>query len=322
MALDAQQTRGFTHTWPTSLEKSWAKLVKVTKMVKKLGQDDPRRIIHSLKVGFALALVLLLQQFHPSFYGFGANIIWAVITVVLVLEFSVGATLGKGLNRMLATLLAGALGVAIHRIATLSGEKGKVVLSSTFVIVIAATATFMRFFPRLKARYDYGLVIFMLTFCMVSLSDNTEDELWKMAYERLLTIIIGSCIAIMVCICICPVWVGEDLHNQITGSIEKLADFLEGFGDDYFKNSENTEAVDDEPFLHRYKSVLSSKSSEQTMAVLARWEPCHGRFRFRHPWKQYLEIGKLLRLCAYKIEALSVYLLHPKEVWYYHRNII
>ncbi|WP_368854990.1 hypothetical protein, partial [Salmonella sp. gx-f5] len=32
----------------------------------------------------------------------------------------------------------------------------------------AATVTFMRFFPALKARYDYGLMIFILTFCMVS----------------------------------------------------------------------------------------------------------------------------------------------------------
>jgi len=86
----------------------------------------------------------------------------------------------------------------------------------------------MRFSPRLKASYDYGLIIFILTFCLVSLSDNTENELLEVAQERLLTIIIGSCIAIVVSICICPVWIGQDLHNQIAGNIQKLADFLEG----------------------------------------------------------------------------------------------
>lgn len=39
-----------------------------------------------------------------------------------------------------------------------------------------------------------------------------------------------------------------------------------GFGDEYFNNSENREAVD-KPFLHRYKSVLTSKSAEETMVI-------------------------------------------------------
>lgn len=86
----------------------------------------------------------------------------------------------------------------------------------------------MRFSPGLKARYDYGMLIFILTFCMVTLSDVSGHELFEMAYERLLTIIIGSFIAILVCICIYPVWVGEDLHNQIAANIAKLSDFLEG----------------------------------------------------------------------------------------------
>ncbi|KAJ1407483.1 Aluminum-activated malate transporter [Sesbania bispinosa] len=299
MALpSAEYTTGFTHALRTLIEKTWAKLVKVTKKGKMLVQDDPRRVIHSFKVGFALVLISILQYFRPSFYGFGDNIIWAVLTVVLVLEFSVGATLGKGLNRMLATALAGALGIATHRLATLSGEKGK------------------------TARYDYGMLIFILTFCMVSLANNTDKELLEIAHERLLTIIIGSCLSIMVCICICPVWVGKDLHNQIAANIEKIADFMEGFGDEYFNNTETTEAGEDKPFLHRYKSVLSSKNSEETMAVLARWEPCHGRFRFRHPWNQYLKIGNLTRLCAYKIEALSVYLFHSEQTPYELRSRI
>ncbi|KAK7335603.1 hypothetical protein VNO80_27539 [Phaseolus coccineus] len=304
------ENAGCTHAWRTLAEKPRTMLVNFTKMVIKLGKDDPRRIIHSFKFGLALVLISILQYFRPSFYAFGDNIMWAVLTVVLVLEFSVGATLGKGLNRVLATGSAGALAVALRKIASYSGDKGKVVLTSVSVFFVAGTVTFMRFSPRLKARYDYGLIIFILTFCLVSLSENSENDLLEIAQERLLTIIIGSCIAITVCICIFPVWIGQDLHNQIASNVVKLADFLEGFRDEYFNNLENTaEAENDKPFLHRYESILSSKTSEETMAVLARWEPCHGRFRFRHPWKQYLKIGNQIRLCAYKIKALSVFLL-------------
>lgn len=56
----------------------------------KLGRDDPRRVIHSLKVGISLTLVSLLYLMEPLFIGIGHNAIWAVMTVVLVLEFTVG----------------------------------------------------------------------------------------------------------------------------------------------------------------------------------------------------------------------------------------
>lgn len=39
-------------------------------------------------------------------------------------------------------------------------------------------------------------------------------------------------------------------------------------------------------------------------ANFARWEPGHGRFRFRHPWKQYLKVGASMRSCASCIDAL------------------
>ncbi|CAI8592824.1 unnamed protein product, partial [Vicia faba] len=318
---NVEYTASFTHTLKTLVKKLWTKLVMFTKFIKEISQDDPRRFIHSFKVGLALVLVHILHHFRPSFYGFGDNIIWAVLTVVIVLELSVGATIGKGFNRMFATGLAGALGVASNEITTLCGDKGKVVMTSIFIFVIAERVTFMRFSPKLKARYDYGMIIFILTFCLVSLSDVSGHELLEMAYERLLTIIIGSSIAITVCIFIYPVWIGKDLHNMIAGNIEKVADFLEGFGDEYFNNLENSEDENDKEFLHKYKRVLSSKSTEETMADLARWEPRHDRFRFRHPWKQYLKIGNLTRFCAYKVEALSEYLQHSKTPYEFRSRI-
>lgn len=56
----------------------------------KLGRDDPRRVIHALKVGLSLTLVSLLYLLEPLFKGIGQNAIWAVMTVVVVLEFTAG----------------------------------------------------------------------------------------------------------------------------------------------------------------------------------------------------------------------------------------
>jgi len=47
-----------------------------------------------------------------------------------------GATLGKGLNRALATLVAGTLGVGTHHLASLCGKIGEPVLIGSFVFLL------------------------------------------------------------------------------------------------------------------------------------------------------------------------------------------
>ena len=96
-------------------------------------------------------------------------------------------------------------------------------------MVCAATASsFTRFIPRIKARYDYGVLIFILTFSLVSVSGFRVDELFELAHDRLATIAIGGATCIIVSICVCPVWAGEELHKLVASNIEKLANYLEG----------------------------------------------------------------------------------------------
>ncbi|TXG58136.1 hypothetical protein EZV62_015965 [Acer yangbiense] len=278
-----------------------AKVISVAKSIKKLAQDDPRRIIHSLKVGLALTMVSLLYYVRPLYDGFGVSGMWAVLTVVVVFEFTVAC----------------ALGIGAKHLASLSGEKGEPIILGILVFLLAAASTFTRFFPKIKARYDYGILIFILTFSMISVSGSRVEDLLEMSHQRLSTILIGGAICIIVSIFVCPNWAGQDLHKLVASNIDKLATYLEEFGGEYFQNcSENEEescgggdvSKNDKSFLQGYKSVLNSKNTEESLANFARWEPAHGRFRLRHPWKQYLKIGALARQCAYNIEALNVYI--------------
>ncbi|KAE8125198.1 hypothetical protein FH972_020031 [Carpinus fangiana] len=292
--------------WLTGLlGKCMNKAVKVAKSTKKLGQDDPRRVIHSLKVGLALTLVSLIYYWRPLYDGFGVSGMWAVLTVVVVFEFTVGATLSKTLNRGFATFFAGALGLGAQHLACLFGERGQPIVLGTLVFLLTAASSFTRFIPRIKARYDYGVLIFILTFSLVTVSGYRIEEILQLAHQRSSTILVGGATCIIVSIFVCPVWAGEDLHKLSASNLEKLSNYLEGFG------GENTEGVlvsdDDKALLQGYKSVLNSKSTEELSANFARWEPGHGRFQFRHPWKQYLKIGGLARKCAYHIEALNGY---------------
>ncbi|CAN0923441.1 Aluminum-activated malate transporter 2 [Linum grandiflorum] len=252
----------------------------------------------------------MVFYFNPVYEGFGVSAMWAVLTVVVVFEFSVGATIGKGLNRMLATLLGGSLGYGAHRIARSTGEIGEPILLSIFVFIFAGVVTYARFAPKLKARYDYGMMVFILTFCLVSVSGYRDDEVLKMAVRRVLTIVMGSCVCLLISLFVFPVWIGQDLHNHIASNLEHLASFLQGFENEYFLD-ETEQDSSDKSGLQGYKKVLTSKSNEENMANLARWEPGHGKFRFGHPWEQYLKVGNLARKCAYKIEALSCYVDNP-----------
>ncbi|KAK4482740.1 hypothetical protein RD792_009907 [Penstemon davidsonii] len=285
------------------------KVMGIAKDAKNLGEEDPRRIFHSIKVGLAITLVSLFYYFDFFYEGLGVSAMWAVMTVVVIFEFSVGATLGKGVNRGIATLLGGASGVAAHRLASFGGENQECIILGLFVFFIATMVTFIRFFPKLKARYDYGLMIFILTFSLISVSGYREDEVIKMANRRLSTILIGGLVTICICVFICPIWAGEDLHKLIASSIEKLGIFLEGFGHEYFEMpNENKDHKEKKTSLDAYKSVLNSKGIEDSLVNFAKWEPRHGKFRYRHPWDQYLEIGSLTRECACRIDALNGFL--------------
>ncbi|KAG8371321.1 hypothetical protein BUALT_Bualt13G0075600 [Buddleja alternifolia] len=283
-----------------------AKIVNAAKDAKQLGKEDPRRIIHSLKVGLAITLVSLFYYFNFSYEGFGVSAMWAIMTVVVVFEFSVGATLGKGVNRGIATLLGGALGVGAHRLASLSGGKAGM-YHSRIIGFLSAVVTFIRFFPKLKARYDYGLLIIILTFSLISVSGYRDDEVLQMAYIRLSTILIGGSATVFICIFICPVWAGKDLHNLIATNIENLGIFFEGFGCEYFETKTDKDQ-ETNASMDGYKNVFNSKGTEEALVNFAKWEPRHDKFRYRHPWDQYLKIGTLTRECAYRIDALNGFL--------------
>ncbi|KAK9029317.1 hypothetical protein V6N11_026436 [Hibiscus sabdariffa] len=278
-----------------------AEVFEFFRTLRKLGQDDPRRVVHSLKAGLALTLVSLFYYYQPLYDSFGVSAMWAVITVVVVFEFSVGATLGKGVNRGLGTLLAGALAIGAHQLANLTGR-------IQICTCAAAISTFARFCPKIKARYDYGLLVFILTFSLISISGFRDDEILELVHKRLLTVVIGGSTCVIISVLLFPVWAGQDLHNLIASNMEKLGVFLEGFGDEYFRMAEEGESKQGISLLQGYKSVLNSKNNEEALANFARWEPRHGRFQFRHPWKQYLKIGALTRQCAYRIESLNGHL--------------
>ncbi|XVE58130.1 hypothetical protein DITRI_Ditri04bG0145400 [Diplodiscus trichospermus] len=272
-----------------------------------MGVNDPRKVIHCIKVGLALTIVSLFYFMRPLYDGVGGNAMWAVMTVVVVFEPTVGATLYKCLNRVCGTFLAGFLAVGIHWVASRSGETFEPLVVGASVFLLASAATFSRLIPSANSLFDYGAMIFILTFSLVAVSGYRVDKLFDLAHQRISTIIIGTSLCILVIMLVCPIWSGRELHSLIVRNMDKLSDSLDGCVTQYFNHSGECTNSNGEANkkLGGYKCVLSSKATEESMAKFARWEPAHGRFNFRHPWKQYLKLGASMRSCAYCIEALS-----------------
>ncbi|KAG8500524.1 hypothetical protein CXB51_004456 [Gossypium anomalum] len=230
------------------------KVFEFVSKLKKLGQDDPRKVIHSLKVGLAIGLIIILLSA-------AVRQLWRLCNIcchncLIYTYVHSWATLGKGVIRGLATLLAGALAVGAHHLANLSGCIGDPIGLGFFVFLQCKLKSFdkilihnfafsmgynicIRLCLQWQLGYDYGLLIFTLTFVSISVSGYQDDEILELAYKRLSTILSGSFTCIIVSIMVFPVWAGEDLHILIASNMEKLGSFLEGFADEYFEMADS-----------------------------------------------------------------------------------
>ncbi|KAK6164705.1 hypothetical protein DH2020_001569 [Rehmannia glutinosa] len=231
----------------------------------------------------------------PMFKQVGENAMWAIMTVVVMFEFYAGATLGKGINRGIGTLIGGGLGCLAAVLGADIGGIGKPIIIASSLFLFGAAATYCRLVPKIKKRYDYGLMIFILTFNLVAVSGVRAEKVLELGRDRLATIGMGFAVCIFVSLLICPIW----------------ARCL----DEYFKmcNEKENQGADGSAYIQACKFVLNSKSNDESLANHAKWEPWHGKFGLYYPWGKYLEVGEHLREIAATILSLKGCLQSPKQ---------
>ncbi|KAI5426717.1 hypothetical protein KIW84_032229 [Lathyrus oleraceus] len=271
----------------------------------KKSEHDIKKLIHSTKVGISLVLVSLLYILNPLFDQVGENAMWAIMTVVVIFEFNAGATLGKGFNRGIGTIVGGGLGCLAATLAQKIGGVGNSIFIGSSVYILGSCATYFRFVPRIKKRYDYGVVVFMLTFNLVVVSGARPGlKVWEIARERLLNILIGFIVAICVNLFVFPTWASDELHDSLVERFHHLANTIQGCIEECSKSVKEKENQPDTSFTV-CKSVLNSKSKDESLANFAKWEPWHRKFGFSYPWEKYLKMGEVLRELAALVLALQ-----------------
>ncbi|XP_031100382.1 aluminum-activated malate transporter 12-like [Ipomoea triloba] len=282
---------------------------------------DKRKLVHSIKVGIALVVVSLLYMLDPLFRQVGQNAMWAIMTVVVVFEFFAGATLSKGINRGIGTIVGGLLGCFAAVLADqLPGYRSAFVVGIS-VFIISAAATYSRLVPGIKRKYDYGVMIFILTFNLVVVSGVRAYKVMKLARERLCTIGMGFAVCIFISLLIFPEWAGDELHSSTASKFDKIASSIQGCLEEYFMVSGEKESQASAD-VSGCKAVLHSKSNEESLANFAKWEPWHGKFGFSYPWGKYMEIGEALRELAATVVSLKGCIQSPAQPLPIQRGII
>ncbi|MCO5603548.1 hypothetical protein L7F22_057699 [Adiantum nelumboides] len=316
LARPYRRIRDFVVSLPAALERSYSSLkASITLFFLTIwtsAKQEPAKTIHAFKMALALSLAFLLVLLKVPYTIIGSHAIWAIMTVVVVFEFSTGATLSKGYNRGAGTLGAGILAVVLGQLARLCGHVAYPLVVGLSIFVVGGVVTFARLWPSWKT-YEYGFRTFLITFSLIMVAEYRQGDPLDTAINRFLIILMGAGIGLSVNLFVFPLWAGEELHDFIAKNFESVADSLEVCVDEYLKGTVLERVPSkifmglaaDDPVYKGYRNALVSASKEESLAGFAVWEPPHGRFRrFTYPWLQYQKVGAVLRHCTYSVVAL------------------
>ncbi|KAF3448641.1 hypothetical protein FNV43_RR09354 [Rhamnella rubrinervis] len=276
-------------------------------------KEDTNRVIFSLKVGLAVLLVSLLILFRAPYEVFGTNIIWSILTVAIMFEYTVGSTFNRGFNRALGSLLAGILAIGVAQLALCTGRVAEPFIIGISIFFVGTVTSFMKLLPSLVP-YEYGFRVILFTYCLIIVSGYRMGNPMRTSMDRLYSIAIGGVVAVLVNVLVFPIWAGEQLHKELVSNFNSVADSLEECVGKYLQDdgSEHPEfsttvmdEFPDEPAYRKCRATLNSSAKLESLANAAKWEPPHGRFRhFFYPWSEYVKVGAVLRYCAYEVMAL------------------
>ena len=139
---------------------------------------------------------------------------WAVLTAVTVVQLTAGATIRRGSNRMLATLVGAAAGMLGLWLQVTQGLSPILSVVGTFFVTALAAAAF----PILRlAPSNAGVVL---------LGANTAADVLGSGINRVYDVVIGTIIGIFTALTVLPVYAGLRVKQRLAFILWQCSDLL------------------------------------------------------------------------------------------------
>jgi uncharacterized membrane protein YccC len=155
----------------------------------------------------ALSYVIALTFGLPQGY-------WAVITAILVVQSSIGGSLGLVVDRLVATILGAVAGLALLYL--FGVDRAALVASLALAVLLLAFVAIRR--P--------GLRLAPVTAAIILLSDNSVVEPLVSALDRVGEIVLGSVVALATALLLWPSRAVHALAQQVAVTIGLIRDHL------------------------------------------------------------------------------------------------
>jgi uncharacterized membrane protein YccC len=142
----------------------------------------------------------------------------------------------SGLNRTLGTLLAAALAMGVVLLGMYLGRyENYFLLVCTFVG--GAVPTMFKFREPFKDRWNYAVVMSMITFHLLILSQSDRSAKFTLPLVRFGMIVIGFLIAVLVNILVLPNFAGNNVNNLLATNFERAGNVVEKCVEEYCKGT-------------------------------------------------------------------------------------
>lgn len=238
---------------------------------------------------------------------------WAIITVLVLMQQTVGATMAKTANRCCGTILAGAGAVCAGVITQQFPPNFKApfvalcLFSCTFFLVYKGTA------PEWKT-WQYALLLGNLTFAFLLILAYRED--FMVSLMRIVMIVIGAVVALLVSLMPPRVTASQQLEITVRECLIEVSVAVQACVQTLLQGRRlhSLTTIDRDPSMGdpayaAFKKVVVARASIEATADAAAWETYHNSKS-----NNYLDIAVNTRRVVYTVIALDTMLrVEPPE---------
>ena len=164
----------------------------------------------ALRATVAAFLAYLLAEWLDLPKGY-----WAVLSAILVVQSSLGASLAIAIDRCLGTLAGGVIGVGFAILAgpSFSLTLGFLVLGTFLAAMLAARSASYKLAP--------------VTVCVVMLADPSHVNPWISGLERILEISLGGAVGLACALLVLPSKAREYLYPHVADVLDGCAELID-----------------------------------------------------------------------------------------------